>query len=297
MSEESKIRDTAEVVKGIVEAVPVYQDLIQPAAKEVGGALQTVAKTIHLALAPVSALVWGYDQIKQYLDAALTAKFKEFPPQRIISPDLNVAGPAVEAMRFAAHNSSLRDMYTNLLATAMDSECARNAHPAFVDFIRQMTADEGRVLRVLSSKFLFPLFEIRAVRANGNTTVVQTRHDFLAHEANCLHTKLIPSYLNNLQRLGLVIISEKKPETIRVVLRASDGHEVLEQPSSSEYYSGMNASKTCELILQDDKVKYLYGRYQSWSSRDNLQLTGFDVEGEKLSLTQLGQQFYDACIS
>ena len=36
MSDESKILDTAEVVKGIVEAVPVYQDLIQPATKEVG---------------------------------------------------------------------------------------------------------------------------------------------------------------------------------------------------------------------------------------------------------------------
>jgi hypothetical protein len=57
MSDDSKIRDTAEAVKGIVEAVPIYQDAVQPAAKEIGTALQTVAKSIHVVLAPVSALV------------------------------------------------------------------------------------------------------------------------------------------------------------------------------------------------------------------------------------------------
>ena len=55
MSEENKIRDTIEAATGLVQAIPIYQDAIQPAAKEIGGALQTVAKAIHVALAPVSA--------------------------------------------------------------------------------------------------------------------------------------------------------------------------------------------------------------------------------------------------
>ena len=49
------------------QVVPVYQDVLQPAAQELGKALQTVAKTVHVALAPVSALVWGYDQIKDFV--------------------------------------------------------------------------------------------------------------------------------------------------------------------------------------------------------------------------------------
>jgi hypothetical protein len=31
MGEENKVRDAADAVKGIVEAVPVYQDALQPA--------------------------------------------------------------------------------------------------------------------------------------------------------------------------------------------------------------------------------------------------------------------------
>ncbi len=33
MSEENKIKDTADAVKGVLEAVPIYQDALQPAAQ------------------------------------------------------------------------------------------------------------------------------------------------------------------------------------------------------------------------------------------------------------------------
>lgn len=67
MSDENKIRDAADTVKGVVEAVPVYQDVVQPAAKEVGTALQTVAKTIHLALATLAILVWVTNRLANIL--------------------------------------------------------------------------------------------------------------------------------------------------------------------------------------------------------------------------------------
>ena len=79
VSDENKIRDLAEAVKGVVEAVPIYEDALQPAAKEIGTALQTVAKTIHIALAPVSALVWGYDQIKDFVSTKVAEKLKDVP--------------------------------------------------------------------------------------------------------------------------------------------------------------------------------------------------------------------------
>ena len=42
MSDESKIRDAADAVKGVVEAISVYQDALQPAVKEIGKGLETV---------------------------------------------------------------------------------------------------------------------------------------------------------------------------------------------------------------------------------------------------------------
>jgi hypothetical protein len=67
MTDENQIRDVVDAVTGVAKAVPVYQDVVQPAAQEIGKALQTVAKTVHVVLAPVSALVWGYDQVKEFV--------------------------------------------------------------------------------------------------------------------------------------------------------------------------------------------------------------------------------------
>lgn len=82
MSEENKIRDVVDAVTGVAKAVPVYQDVVQPAAQEVGKALQTVAKTVHVALAPVSALVWGYDQVKEFVSTKVADRLKNVPPRK-----------------------------------------------------------------------------------------------------------------------------------------------------------------------------------------------------------------------
>ena len=65
-------------LKESLKPCPIYQDVVQPAAKEIGQALQTVAKTVHIALAPVSALVWGYDKIKDFVSQK---NFETHPPK------------------------------------------------------------------------------------------------------------------------------------------------------------------------------------------------------------------------
>lgn len=134
MADENNIRDAADAIRGIAEAVPIYQDVVQPAAQEIGKALQTVAKTVHIALAPISALVWGYEQISEFVGRRVTEKLKNVPPERIQTPSPNVAVPALEALRYTGHSEPLRELFANLLATSLDSETARNAHPSFVEY-------------------------------------------------------------------------------------------------------------------------------------------------------------------
>jgi hypothetical protein len=154
VSEENKIRDAADAIKGIVEAMPVYQDVVQPAAKEVGTALQTMAKTVHIALAPVSALVWGYDQIKDWVQRTVAEKLKDVPPEEIVPPRVAVAGPTIEALRFAAEEPTMRELYANLLATSMTAKRQGKAHPAYVDIIRQLEVIDVHVLNFIHAAYL-----------------------------------------------------------------------------------------------------------------------------------------------
>lgn len=293
MSDENKIRDAADAIKGIAEAVPIYQDVVQPAAKEVGTALQTVAKTIHIALAPVSGLIWGYDKIKDYLSEALTEKLKRVPKERIVAPNLTVAGPAIEALRFTAHEPSLREMYTNLLATAIDAKTARDAHPAFVETLRQMTPDEAQLITYIFNqrKFTYRPMEVDIPLISGIISVTQAarkynyplRHlSLLGEKAGCKFPNLISSYLDNLCRLG---VSEIMPI------------EHVPEKREATYKKLKFRAKT--LALQRYKELFpVQDRDLRKDADEWYRITVHpEINKEILRLTALGVQFCNACIS
>lgn len=229
MSEENKIRDAADAVRGVVEAVPVYEDALQPAAKQVGKALETVAKTVHIALAPVSVLVWGYEQISEFVSTRVAEKLAEVPAERIKTPSPHVAGPALEALRYTGHEEDLRELYAALLATSLDSATAKNAHPAFVDIIRNMTPDEAKLMRLFAGGENLPTIDVRAVVKGGESyTDVLVNFSTAGERAGCSHPPLFPQYVDNLCRLGLLAIPEG------VFLTAPGAYEPLENSEHLE---------------------------------------------------------------
>jgi len=288
MSDSNKIRDAADAVKGIVEAVPVYQDVVQPAAKEVGTALQTVAKTIHVALAPVSALVWGYDKIKDYLNEALAERLKNIPQERIVSPNPAVAGPAVEALRFCAQEPNLRELYANLLATSMDSKTAEEAHPAFVEILRQLTPDEAHFLGYLFQHrpSIFPLISGRVYILFHDPQYkyemdykYDVRHfSIFDKTSDCKYPDLIPSYLDNLCRLG-----------ITEILLAESAQQTTIAPG----FSYERVEKECRRSKRRQYAKFFNGQGMEPPKIRSIKL--YDTK-EVLRLTALGGQFCKSCV-
>ena len=213
MSEENKIRDVVDAVTGVAKAVPVYQDIVQPAAQEVGRALQTVAKTVHIALAPVSALVWGYDQVKEFVSTKVADRLKNVPPEDVVTPKPNVAGPVLESLRYTGHEPLLSDLYANLLAASMDKSTADGALPAFVEIIKQLTPDEAKLVSLFIHErtMPFPLLNVRwdyknptREKSGGSDVIVNfSRLGVIAH---CEFPNMTPMYIDNLCRLGLAEI-------------------------------------------------------------------------------------------
>jgi hypothetical protein len=233
MTNENKIRDVVDAVTGVAQAVPVYQDVVQPAAQEIGKALQTVAKTVHVVLAPVSALVWGYDQVKEFVSTKVAERLKNVPPENLVTPKPNVAGPALEALRYTGHESSLSDLYANLLAAAMDSRTAQGAHPAFVEIIKQMTPDEAKIVALFASDIALPLVNLLweyKPNQDGNTggKAVLISYSHIGHLAGCEYPKMTPTYIDNLCRLGLAEIPTFGEYTSKGIYDALENDEVVQ---------------------------------------------------------------------
>ena len=102
----------------------------------------TVGKAVNVALAPISLVVWGYDKISDFLENKVADKLENIPEESITTPPLNVVGPAVEALKFTGHDETLQDMFANLIANSLDSRTALEAHPSFVDIIKNISSDE-----------------------------------------------------------------------------------------------------------------------------------------------------------
>ncbi|MFJ3447417.1 DUF4393 domain-containing protein [Pseudomonas sichuanensis] len=228
MSEDNKVKETVEAVTGLVQAIPIYQDLAQPAVKQVGKALETIGKAINLALAPVGALVWGYEKCQDFISTKVADRLKEVPPEDIITPKPNVAGPAIEALRYTGHEEQLSDLYANLLASAMDKKTASGAHPAFVEIIKQLTPDEAKVVTLFRGVRAFPLLNVRESHKDdpeqkkGGRDVL-SHFSLLGEEAGVEFVSMVPAYLDNLCRLGLI---EYLPAGI--VYTAANSYEPLE---------------------------------------------------------------------
>lgn len=149
MTKEEKDGVVTDALKalGIKDVIPkAYEDLLQPAAQELGKSLVVVARAVSMALAPVEGAVWGYERIRSWLSVKLTEKLAKTNDDAIQPPPMNIAGPILLNLTFSGEIPTLREMYANLLASSMDAKVASTAHPAFVHIIEQLSPDEARIL-------------------------------------------------------------------------------------------------------------------------------------------------------
>lgn len=208
--------DLANVAKTVAEAFPdavqpvskTFGQAVAPAGAHVGEAICTATGTVRMALAPLRGMIWGWEQIEGIVLPEIGERFKE-KLHRLVTPKPTVAGPALEALKFAGGEKVLRDMYVNLLAASMDKETAHKAHPGFVEIIKQITPDEARILRRLATQISVPIVTLVALDNYDSPTPTRFGVHFPTVEAeiSCEHLELVSSYLDNLHRLRLAEIN------------------------------------------------------------------------------------------
>jgi hypothetical protein len=229
MSEEesSNVNDTIKAVTGLVKEVPIYQDVIQPVAKETGKTLQTIGKVVNSALLPVRGLVWGIEKFEDFIKVKVEKKLEHTPIDEICSPNLSVAGPAFESLKYAGHEETLREMYANLLANAMDINTKDDAHPSFVEIIKQLSSQEAKLLLYLSRKDIFPevctSINKKTSRARGSffdmmrnnrNTSNQVKNEFLTICSEFTDNMDLNSALDNYRRLQILDIEIETNQSI-----------------------------------------------------------------------------------
>lgn len=174
----------------------VYTDLLHPAFSEAGKGLEGV---VRLALAPISGMVWCYEQISNYLNVAIPEYFakKKIPKEKIKEPDVAIAVPAIEALRYTAKEEVVREFFVNLLGASMNSDTTSLVHPAFVEIVKQLSVSDAKCLIYLKG-YRKALIDFE-VRINKEYTFVGSNAIDVPKEFK----SNITSHINNFIRLGI----------------------------------------------------------------------------------------------
>lgn len=207
---EQNLEKAIHIVKDIAEAVPIYPDLVQPAAKELGKSLQTVTKLVNIALTPISVLVWGYDMIGDFLSKRLAEKLEKVAEEKIITPSPQIAGPAIEALRYVGEDINLRELYANLIASAMNKDVADKAHPAYVEILKNLSSEEALLLKAFIKQKGYPLLDLNIMVNHGEVKGAHSLYsNFSIFQKKVgLPLNKVNKYIENLCRLGLLQIPE-----------------------------------------------------------------------------------------
>lgn len=214
-SKNSNTEDIINATTGLVKAIPIYEDGLQPVTKQLGKSLETVGKAINVALLPVSCVVWGADKLKSFIENDVAEKLKDISEEKICTPDPTVAGPALEALKFAGHKESLKEMYANLLAKSLNQDTTDKTHPSYVEVIKQLTVEEALLLQLLSNKKDYPIVcNFMDISNNTNLSII-LRNNFnkLCSEIN-IEKENSNTYYDNLQRLKIIEIIESRTQKI-----------------------------------------------------------------------------------
>lgn len=211
---------------------------VKEAGQNLGQTALTITKTINNALLPLAAVNFAFDKARAYFSEKfqqdISEKTATIPPEQIVEPKASIAGPALQGLAFTHEEPNLKEMYLSLLATAMDGRVAADAHPAFVEIIRQLSSEDAQLIRgALQSPAAIAIVEVRL------TTVGQEGYQTLARHVLNLTSSVTRAAVENPQlaatvdnwvRLGLVNVdyatklmeeaayewADQRPEIVRL---------------------------------------------------------------------------------
>ncbi len=198
------LRTTARNWRRVGRAVTDRNEAIQ-LIREVGsvvGAVSEIARQVADGTPVGSALL----QAGETLGGAATSR----TPARV-NPRARDNGRVVDGEVVASRPLSLRERGQELLEKSRDVWSTDNRHPAFDRILDDLAPDEARILVMLLKDGPQPSVDIRTGGPIGmvNSTLLAPGLNMVGARAGLRYLEQVPSYLNNLFRLGLIWFSRE----------------------------------------------------------------------------------------
>ncbi|WP_156652686.1 DUF4393 domain-containing protein [Methylobacterium sp. Leaf86] len=262
---EKKPANRKPIDKALGPAAEDFGDEVKPLGKELG--TLTVRTVRSLLIKPMTNVVWGVEKCGAWISEEVAKYLKDVSPEKVVEPDARISLPALQALMYAGDDETIRDMFAQLLAGDMNSETKGLVHPSFVELIKQMTADEAKIIIFFSKNGDQIEFERRLVDRNtGDFIPFGSTYTFQSTSTGNDAPENLNVAISNLIRLGLI------------------------EKDSNKYPKGKNSD---EISAAMDQVAENY----NIQNRDNIGSRSLEFSKSGLWLTPLAKRFTRICLA
>ena len=208
---EDEAKTAKEAVSAIGEIIKIAGENpnAKAAASDLAKAAHTVTTALNVVLLPLAAVNFAYKKAHVYFHERFPQDLKDatasIPPEDLIEPKASLAGPALQGLAFSHEEEDLKQLYINLLRTAMDSRSASTAHPSFVEIIKQLSCEEAQLLKdALGYERLTAIAEITVKGPLGFYNTAKHMIDLRNEAGQIVENPSLPMMIDNWSRLRLV---------------------------------------------------------------------------------------------
>lgn len=212
-------KDGITIVSDILKAAGDNPE-VKEAGSNLGKTAVTVTTAINNVLLPVAAVNYGFKKARKYFEERfqkdISEKMVGIYEEDLVEPKASIAGPALQGLAFTHEEPSLKEMYLSLLATAMNAPVADDAHPAFVEIIKQLNSDEAKLLPHMIILRAQPIVEVRTIIKKDRSWNVLHNHlmNMVNEDTNVPEeVPELEAMIDNYVRLGLLEVVYGKKVT------------------------------------------------------------------------------------
>lgn len=98
------------------------------------------------------------------------AKVHKIPNSDLLEPKLHVIGNTLEASKYSIEESTCRAMFSELIASSLNSQLTNRVHPSFPEIIKQLSPLDARFISLFKRGDTFPIVELTTNNIDGSIT-------------------------------------------------------------------------------------------------------------------------------
>ncbi|WP_265481859.1 DUF4393 domain-containing protein [Lactiplantibacillus plantarum] len=214
---------------------------------------------------------------------------KNIPPENVKEPKLDIIGPALEASKYYIDAPELRKMFAKLVASSVDSRKETTTRSAFVEFVKQMSPLDAKLLSILTASSSLPICKINRTLKNGGNVLLKSEILPIYSLADTNERLVVPSTIINLSRMGLVQVSYSKS------LMNSDYTEIFSK--TPEYLNSIQELEQKTKAYQATKNTEVPTQFSNLLTQlKQIAESTITIEKGTLSVTALGKDFTSICL-